>query len=383
MEKPNILIVEDSKTFADYLSEVISKENYKATAAYTGKQGLDLLKDGNFNLMLLDMELPDCSGIDIIKCIRKNYNQTELPVIFISATTDEHKIIESLKYGANDFISKPFSEITLKIKIRNLLQLQLSGMHLADNLKIQEEQNLQLQKYANELSQINKEKDLFVSILVHDLKNPFHAILGFSDLLLINLNRYDKEKIEKHLKLINEVANQTYHLLEDLILWSKSQAGRIPFQPQKVVLSDICNEIVGILNYQSLAKQIKISILNVEHINIMADVNMLKTILRNLVSNAIKFTNQNGEIKISAEKDKTHTIIIVSDNGVGIDEKTQSKLFISQQTYSTKGTASEKGTGLGLLLCMNFVENHGGKIWVESEVGKGSDFKFTMPLCVD
>jgi signal transduction histidine kinase len=383
MEKPNILIVEDSKTFSDYLSEVISKENYKTTAAYTGKQGLDLLKDGNFNLLLLDMELPDCSGIDIIKCIRKNYNQTELPVIFISATTDEHKIIEALKYGANDFISKPFSEITLKIKVKNLLQLQQSGMHLAENLKIQEEQNLQLQKYANELSQINKEKDLFVSILVHDLKNPFHAILGFSDLLLINLKNYDKEKIEKHLKLINEVSSQTYHLLEDLILWSKSQAGRIPFQPQKVVLSEICNEVVGILNYQSLAKQIKITILNVEQINIMADVNMLKTILRNLVSNAIKFTNQNGEIKISAEKDKTHTTIIVSDNGVGIDEKTQSKLFISQQTYSTKGTASEKGTGLGLLLCMNFVENHGGKIWVESEVGKGSDFKFTMPLCAD
>jgi DNA-binding response OmpR family regulator len=121
MEKPNILIVEDSKTFSDYLSEVISKENYSTSAAYTGKQGLELLKDGNFNLLLLDMELPDCSGIDIIKCIRKDYNQTELPVIFISATTDENKIIESLKYGANDFISKPFSEITLKIKIKNHL----------------------------------------------------------------------------------------------------------------------------------------------------------------------------------------------------------------------------------------------------------------------
>jgi two-component system, sensor histidine kinase and response regulator len=383
MTKPEILIIEDSKTFAEYLSDVISKENYKTTIAITGKQGLDSLKKFNYNLVLLDMELPDCTGIDILKSIRLTHNQTELPVIFISATTDEHKIIESLEYGGNDFISKPFSEITLKIKIKNLLQLQHSSMQLAANLKIQEEQNIQLQKLADELSQMNKDKDLFISILVHDLKNPFNALLGLTDVLLLNFPEYTKEKIEKQIKLINKVSYQTYNLLESLILWSKSQAGRIPFEPQKINLSEICNEIVGDMNFQADAKKIKLNINNDKDIVIMADLNMLKTILRNLISNAIKFTNINGEIKIYTEQTNSLATIIVSDNGVGIDKKNLSQIFASPNLYTTKGTAEEKGTGLGLLLCKDFVEKHKGKIWVESELGKGSNFKFTMPLFVD
>jgi signal transduction histidine kinase len=380
MEEPKILIIEDSHTFADYLSEVISKENYKTSVSYTGKEGFELLQNNRYNLVLLDMELPDCSGIDIIKCIRKSYNQTELPVIFISATTDEHKIIDSLELGANDFISKPFSEITLKIKVKNLLELQNSAMMLAENFKIQENQNIQLQKFTKELSQLNKDKDLFISILVHDLKNPFHAILGFSDLLLYNLKNYDKPKIEKHLKLISDVSRQTYTLLEDLILWYKSQAGRIPFKPQKNVFSEICYEVVSMMNYQAEAKKITIELVDIEKTIIMADANMLKTILRNLISNAIKFTNENGEIKIVTEKNSIHATIIVSDNGVGMDDKTKASLFSFHNTNSATGTASEKGTGLGLLLCKDFVENHGGTIWVESEKGKGSNFKFTLPL---
>jgi two-component system, sensor histidine kinase and response regulator len=383
MSKAEILIIEDSRTFAFYLSDVISKDNYKATIALTGKEALDCLSKSSFNLILLDMILPDCTGIDIIKKIRLTHSQTELPVIFISATTDEQKITESLELGGNDFISKPFSEITLKIKIKNLLQLQLSGMQLTENLEIQKEQNKQLQKYTNELSQMNKEKDLFISILAHDLKNPFTSLLGFSDMLRINFNKYTPEQIEKKANIINKILHQTYSLLQDLILWSRAQAGRVPFEPRKLKLCEICNEIISEKIIQAEAKKIKLYSLISESITVMADPNMLKTILRNLISNAIKFTKENGEIKISTTELDNTTTVCVSDNGIGIDSKAMLKLFASANLYSTKGTSNEEGTGLGLLLCKGFVENHGGKIWVESEVGKGSDFKFTMPLCAD
>ncbi len=381
MTHPDILIIEDSKLFADYLSMEISKESYNATSAGTGKEGLEYLEKFIYSLVLLDMELPDCSGIDILKSIRKVHNQTELPVIFISGTTNEQKIIEALECGANDFISKPFSEIKLKIKIKNLLQLRESGLQLAENLKIQEDLNMQLQKFATELSQMNHDKDLFISVLAHDLKNPFNTLIGFSEVLLLNIRRYDIDKTEKHVKLINQVTHQTYNLLEDLLLWSKSQAGRLPFEPHKIVFIDICDAIIGNMNFQADAKKIAIRSYDPGNTQIMADFNMLKTILRNLISNAIKFTDENGEIIIAIEKKDSNAIICVSDNGIGISKANLSKLFSTTQLFTTNGTAQEKGSGLGLLLCKDFVEKHGGKIWVESESGKGSDFKFTIPLC--
>jgi len=383
MTESDILIIEDSKTFADYMSGVLFKENYKTTIALTGKESINFLKNFSYHLILLDMELPDCSGIDILKSIRKTHNQTELPVIFVSATTDEHKIIEALEFGANDFISKPFSEITLKIKIKNLLQLHYSSLQLAENLKVQEELNARLQKFANELGQANKEKDLFLTVLAHDLKNPFNALLGFSDLLLKNLHAYNIEKIERQIKLINTISHQTYNLLTDLLLWSKSQAGRLPFEPQKVVFSEICTQIIANLSFNADSKKIKISCSDPEQAILNADLNMIKTILRNLIANAIKFTNENGEIDVRLETDHFYAIITVHDNGIGINRLNQSKLFNSTQPYTTIGTAEEKGTGLGLMLCYDFVTKHGGKIWVESELGVGSDFKFTMPLYID
>ena len=196
MAAPNILIIEDSKTFAEYISTIIRNEKYLCTAAGNGKMGCNFLDNNSFNLVLLDMELPDCSGIEILKHIRKTNDQTQLPVIFISSTTNENIITEALALGANDYITKPFSELTLKIKIKNLLQLQHSAMQIKENLKIEEELNLELQKYAKDLKQSNIEKDIFLSVMAHDLKNPFTILVGFSDLLLRNLQTYELQKIE-------------------------------------------------------------------------------------------------------------------------------------------------------------------------------------------
>ena len=241
----------------------------------------------------------------------------------------------------------------------------------------------ELKQYEKQLIQLNSDKDRFMQILAHDLKSPFNSLLGFSELLLKNLRKYDIDKIEKQLKFIHQTTHKTYNLLEDLLLWSKAQSGKITVKHEKIVFNEICSEIINNSKHQADIKEISINCFEPEKTILSADLNMIKTILRNLISNAIKFTNHGGQIEISTEKNDEDVTIIVSDNGIGIQPEVLTTLFDISKIYTTEGTANESGSGLGLLLCKDFVEIHGGKIWVESEVDKGSDFKFTMPLFND
>jgi PAS domain S-box-containing protein len=238
---------------------------------------------------------------------------------------------------------------------------------------------LSLKESGEKLLQLNVDKDRFISILSHDLKGPFHNLLGLSEVLLEDLHKLDIDEIEVIANNINKSAKNTYNLLEDILMWAKTQQGRIPFKPQILNFRNICSEILEILNPVANTKNITINYFAGDTINIFADIDMLKTVIRNLVSNAIKYTNKRGEININAEENPKNVMITVADNGVGIAPDDLIKLFDLSQVVSTRGTAKETGTGLGLLLCKEFVEKHGGKIWVESEVGKGSCIRFTLP----
>jgi signal transduction histidine kinase len=235
-------------------------------------------------------------------------------------------------------------------------------------------------KELEQVLQLNSDKDLFISILAHDLKSPFNALLGLSELLEDNIQEYNIDKIRDISGDINKSAQTAYNFLEDLLMWARAESGKIPFEPQKLCIRDICMDILEIHKLKSDAKNITINYYTTDHINVLADIDMLKTVLRNLVSNAIKFTNNGGQIDIYVEKNHTEVTITISDNGIGINPDNLTKLFDISQIQTTTGTAKEKGTGLGLVLCKEFIEKHGGKIWVESEYGKGSEFKFTMPV---
>lgn len=229
------------------------------------------------------------------------------------------------------------------------------------------------------LLQLNADKDKFISILGHDLKSPFNSILGFLSLLTENIHTYEIKTIENHLNIIQKTAIQTYNLLNDLLLWSKAQSGKLSFNPQKIVFYDICVDVINSLKYHSENKNIVVNCFEQVKTILNVDLNMFKIILRNLISNAIKFSNNRGVINIYTEKNIDEVTITVSDNGIGIDENILRKLWDYTLTASTLGTAGEKGTGFGLLLCKDFVEKHNGRIWVETKLGKGSDFKFTIP----
>ncbi|NOQ25676.1 MAG: PAS domain S-box protein [Bacteroidales bacterium] len=236
-----------------------------------------------------------------------------------------------------------------------------------------------LKESEKQLIELNATKDKLFSIIAHDLRTPFNSILGFSELLIGNVKDFEIAKSEKYIGLINSSTKDSLILLENLLKWAQSQTGQIKFKQKRIILSSIIREIIELSNSIAIVKDISLVHNYSDEIEVYADENMLKTVLRNLISNAIKFTKTGGNINISLISEQNQVEISISDNGVGINEETLKKLFDNSTNITSRGTANEKGSGLGLVLCKEFVEKHGGKIWVESEVGKGSDFKFTLP----
>lgn len=237
-----------------------------------------------------------------------------------------------------------------------------------------------LAKQARELQEINLIKDKFLSIIAHDLKSPFNAILGFSDLLLKNFHQLDEDTLLKGLRTIESASVHANKLLENLLIWARNQSGRIEFKPERIDLRGIIEESAGALEGAASKKNIRLIIGVKKGINIYADKNMAATIIRNLISNAIKFSHKGGAIKITAETDDRQVLVSVEDNGVGIRREKLAEIFEIDKRTCTLGTENEQGSGLGLILCKEFITRHQGKIWAESTPGIGSTFKFSIPL---
>ncbi len=238
---------------------------------------------------------------------------------------------------------------------------------------------LKLEKQTRQLQEINATKDKFFSIIAHDLKNPFNTILGFSDVLITDFHELEKDEIFKYLSMIHNSSKQAYSLLENLLLWARTQTGNIAFQPQLFDLRSCILDIIELCKNQSARKNISLSSDIKSHSFIIADKNMVNTIILNLLSNAIKFTPQDGKVNISVNTRKDCFEISIRDTGIGISPENIDNIFRLDRKTTTLGTERETGSGLGLILCKEFVSKHGGALWVESESGKGSTFKFTIP----
>jgi len=230
------------------------------------------------------------------------------------------------------------------------------------------------------LKELNATKDKLFSIIAHDLKSPFNVIIGFSELLLANINKYDKEKISKQLTLIHDASKRSFELLENLLEWARTQTGKIVFEPKMLYLKKIANDNIKLLEPQALNKNIQITAHVSDQCYASVDENMMNSVFRNLITNAIKYTYPGGNINISSRVYSNMIEISFADTGVGMNEGTKEKLFKIDGSASVNGTNNEKGTGLGLIICKEFIEKHRGRIWVESEMGKGSTFTFTLPI---
>jgi signal transduction histidine kinase len=236
--------------------------------------------------------------------------------------------------------------------------------------------------FEKQLIQLNSDKDRFISILAHDLRSPFNSLLGLTELLSQNYKELPAEEIETIITSINNTARKTFALLEDTLLWASVQSKKITYSPIFTNITAIMNEVSEILEPVAQFKNITLENKLKEELNAFVDIYMFKAILRNLISNAIKFTNEQGEIEISASNIDSNTVIKVSDNGVGMKQDLIDKLFnfsTVNSTNSSIGTAYEAGTGLGLILCKDFVDKHNGKIWVESKINNGTTVSFSLP----
>ena len=238
-----------------------------------------------------------------------------------------------------------------------------------------------IQKRSNTLlKELNSSKDKFFSILAHDLKNPFQALMGYTDMLNEDFDEFSNEEIKNSINSLQSISHNVYDLLEGVLEWSRAQTGRMEFNPLLFALSDEVNSIIELYKENANSKGIKLISQIDSQISLFADSNMIKTIVRNLVANAIKFTQNGGSIKILAEKTKSDIKIIVEDTGVGMTQEIIDSLFRIDTNHTTKGTNGEVGTGVGLILCYELVQLHKGKIWAESELEIGSKFIFTIPI---
>jgi signal transduction histidine kinase len=326
------------------------------------------------DIIICDWEMPVMNGIDAIKNLKQDDLTKDIPIIMATGVmTSPENLNTALTAGAIDYIRKPIDPIELLARINSSLKLAKSYTEI-------KQKNNKITEQIEKLRLLNATKDKFFTIISHDLRSPFNSILGFSELLIENVKELDIAETENYLEIISSSAKNTLVLLDNLLNWAKSQTGQINFNPKKLNLSSIIQEIIEKSNSMAKIKDISLNQMKSDEIEAYADENMLMIVLRNLISNAIKFTETGGNINISVISVENQVEISISDDGVGMNDETRKQLFDISADKTTKGTANEKGSGLGLILCKEFVEKLGGNIWVESELGKGSDFKFTLPL---
>lgn len=258
--------------------------------------------------------------------------------------------------------------------------LEERQMHIQEQSEELMQQKEQLEMVNKELESLNITKDKFFSIIAHDLKNPFQSITGFSELLRNRYENVSEEKKRKYIEVIYNTSVHTFNLLENLLNWSRSQTNQIRYEPVKLSIGKLIEENISYIQEQAEKKEVKIRTYTNDSLKVMGDRNMLSTVLRNLLYNALKFTASGGLIEIRMEEAEGSIRVLVKDNGVGMDKAKLDSLFALDRHKSSVGTDGETGTGLGLIICKEFVEKHGGDIWVESEKGKGSCFYFTLPV---
>lgn len=296
------------------------------------------------------------------------------------------KLLEAIEHTlkTNHLSSVEFSltsdEKEIFYEARIVVNSESQVLMLLRDVTLQKEAELQLKKVTEDLKQANASKDKFFSIIAHDLRTPLIGLIGYAEILSEDIDELELSEIKEYSNNIVEISRQTIKLLSNLLEWSRLQTGKIQFSPSDVKIYSVVENIFQLLKSNAQHKEIQlINSTDANHLA-YADENMIYSVLNNLTSNAIKFTRTGGRIEISSDKKDDEIVVTVKDNGVGIEEENLKNLFELDKSFTTPGTENEKGSGLGIILCRDFIRKHGGTIWVESKVGEGTTFYFTLPV---
>lgn len=362
-----ILIVDDVISNVLLLKVLLTNEKFAIATASNGRQALEQVEKENPDLVLLDVMMPDMSGFEVAQHLKSNPNTADIPIIFLTALNSTADIVKGFQVGANDFISKPFNKEELIIRVTHQISLVAA-------------KRLILSK-TEELQRTIAGRDKLYSVIAHDLRSPMGSIKMVLNMLILNL---PSKKIGAEMYELLTMANQTtedvFSLLDNLLKWTKSQIGKLNVVYQDVDLVEVTDGVIEIFSMVASLKKIRIREMKPEKMMVNADIDMLKTVVRNLLSNAIKFSKENSEVLVKMEEVDGMAVVSVQDHGCGISEEGQKKLLHTDTHFSTFGTNNEEGSGLGLLLCKDFVVKNGGKLWFTSKEGEGSIFSFSIPV---
>lgn len=337
--------------------EVITSATYQAISEQSGKYQPDII--------LLNTLHSGTGCCQIIDQIRKNTSSKDIPVIFLTSFEDNQEVFKQVNYRGIDFISKPFRGNEVLVRIRHQLTL-LEARHT-------------IAKQNEKLQRIMESRDKLYSIIAHDLRSPIGTIKMINEVIGNEKERITDPKISRLFEMITETTDEAFALLENLLQWSRNVTDKSKVARRNFDLSHSIKQVILLFENIAQAKNIKLASHIPAETIVYADEDMIKTVLRNLISNAIKFTYPGGKVNLTAERGETHTTISVKDNGQGIKKENQERILQDDAHFTSHGTKNEKGSGFGLLLCRDFVKMNKGKIGFESEENKGTIFFFTLP----
>ena len=337
-----VLIVDDVISNVLLLKVLLTNEKFKIVTAGNGTQALEQMK--------ADPEM------------------AEIPIIFLTALNSTADIVKGFQVGGNDFISKPFNKEELIIRVTHQISLVAAKRIIVAQTE--------------ELRKTIMGRDKLYSVIAHDLRSPMGSIKMVLNMLILNLpSDTIGDEMYELLTMANQTTEDVFSLLDNLLKWTKSQIGKLKVVYQDINMVEVVEGVSEIFTMVSSLKNIKIvQDVPVENVAVRADIDMIKTVIRNLISNAIKFSNEGSEVVVSLTEEDGMAIVSVKDSGCGIDDENQKKLLHTDTHFSTFGTNNEEGSGLGLLLCQDFVVKNGGKLWFTSKKGDGSTFSFSIPL---
>lgn len=356
-QKHRIMVVDDTITNIKILVSILGND-YRVSVSMDGETALKEIAANPPDLILLDIMMPGMDGFEVCRRLKEAPALKHIPVIFLTALIQSEDVITGLKLGAVDYVTKPFNKNELLLRVKTHIRLYTAESGLQEAIKT---------------------RDRFFSILAHDLKNPFNTMLGFADILHNNFDKFDDDRKKKQISIIKDSGFKLYRLLENLLEWSLIERGMIDKSPESFLLHQLVAENIDLMQQLALNKGIKLSSDIHTDTVVFGEMNTIHTIVRNLISNALKFTEKGGEVKITSNQTGEYEEISVMDTGVGMAKELVDKLFKLDQYFTTEGTQQELGTGLGLLLVKEYVEKNNGIIKVSSEPGQGSCFTFSLP----
>ena len=369
-----VLIVDDEKQSLDSMSNIIGRRAKNVYRAQNASDAKVIFLEKKPNLVISDIMMPVKNGLDMISDFQKI--NSHFKTIIMSAYSDTNYFLNAIEHSVDRYLVKPI----------NKKRLLKAYDHVSNQLLLEqqiEQHKKSLEESERKLKESNLTKDKFFSIISHDLKSPLGSVISFSNLITDEFDDLSQVEIKQFVHIIKNSAELTMELLDDILTWSRAQTGKISYKPSFININQLMNDIVALMRNQAANKNITINIKSNCKGELWADKNILETVLRNILGNAVKFTNLGGQISVLCSEENIDSspkcVISVIDNGIGMPQEKVDRLFVINEDLSQKGTAGEKGTGLGLLLCKELIQIHSGKIYAESKLEKGTSISFSLP----